>query len=52
MKHTLALIAILLLAPRASLLAADTPKPTPKPNVVFIFAATTNFLFLFTLPTH
>ena len=38
MKHTLTLLATLLLAPLAALHAADAPKKSDKPNIVFIYA--------------
>ena len=37
MKPTITLLAALLLAPLAALAAADSPKPAPKPNIVFFF---------------
>jgi arylsulfatase A-like enzyme len=38
MKHTLTLLAALLLAPLASLHAAEAAKPASKPNILFILA--------------
>jgi len=37
MKSTSALLTAFILAPLATLHAADLPKPAPKPNIVFIF---------------
>lgn len=37
MKSTSALLTAFILAPLAALHAADSPKPPPKPNIVFIF---------------
>jgi arylsulfatase A len=38
MKHTLTLLAALLLSPLTALYAADTPKPAAKPNIIYILA--------------
>jgi arylsulfatase A len=38
MKHTLTLLTALLLAPLATLHAAETPKPAAKPNIIYILA--------------
>jgi arylsulfatase A len=38
MKHTLTLVAAVLLAPLAALRAADAPKPTAKVNIILILA--------------
>lgn len=38
MKHAIAFLTILWLAPLALLPAADTPSPQAKPNIIFIMA--------------
>jgi hypothetical protein len=38
MKQILAIVTALLLAPLATLLAADVPQPPAKPNFLLIFA--------------
>jgi len=38
MKHTITIIAALLLAPLAVLHASDVPSPATKPSIVFIYA--------------